>query len=257
MVPAALDQDGWTGAAGLVFGARSSRQPVCVYTPWGYAPAVDNMQSADGHTAHHPEQHSTGGLNVMAASATLHCLTGCAIGEVIGLMVGTALGLGNAGTIPLSIVLAFLFGYTLSTLPLLKAGLTVGAALSVVLAADTVSILTMEVVDNLVMAAIPGAMDAGLANATFWVSMMLSLVAAFFAAFPVNRHLLQRGKGHALTHEYHGAGAQRRFIPSFRTSTLAAALGAFLLGGLVVSLAAADQSGSTSGAASSAGHSVR
>lgn len=127
--------------------------------------------------------------------------------------------------------------FSLSTLPLLEAGLSLGAALGVVLAADTVSILTMEVVDNLVPAVIPGAMDAGLVNATFWVSMMISLVAAFFAAYPVNRYLLQRGKGHALTHEYHGAEAQRRFIPSFGSSTLAAAVGALLLGGLVVSLA--------------------
>ena len=194
--------------------------------------------------------------STMAASATLHCLTGCAIGEVVGLMIGTGLGLGNAWTIAISIALAFLFGYTLSTLPLLKAGLTLGSALGVVLAADTVSILTMEVVDNLVMAVIPGAMDAGLVNATFWVSMMISLVAAFFAALPVNRYLLQRGKGHALTHEYHAAEPSRRFIPSFATSTLAAAVGAFLLGGLVVSLAEPAQSGPDSGPGSSAEHSV-
>src|SRR3712207_5068782 len=123
----------------------------------------------------HDGHHASGGVNAMAVSATLHCLTGCAIGEIAGLMIGTGLGLGNGPTIALSIALAFAFGYSLSTLPLLKAGLSVGAALSVVLAADTLSILTMEVVDNLVMALIPGAMDAGLVNAVFWVGMMIAL----------------------------------------------------------------------------------
>jgi hypothetical protein len=176
----------------------------------------------------------------LAASATLHCLTGCAIGEIVGLMIGTAAGLGSLATIVLAIALAFLFGYTLSTLPLLRAGLGVGAALGVVLAADTLSIATMEVVDNAVMALIPGAMDAGLVDVVFWVGMMVALTAAFFAAYPVNRFLLRRGKGHALTHEYHGAGTPtgaRRFIPAFATSTLVAAISAFLLGGLVVSIA--------------------
>jgi len=142
-------------------------------------------------------------LNSMAASATLHCLTGCAIGEIAGLMIGTALGLSNGVTIVLAIGLAFLFGYTLSTLPLLKAGLGFLAALSVVFAADTLSIATMEVVDNGVMAIIPGAMNAGLVDPLFWLSMTVSLVAAFAAAFPVNRYLLSRGKGHALTHKFH------------------------------------------------------
>ncbi|MCV7415879.1 DUF4396 domain-containing protein [Mycolicibacterium litorale] len=178
----------------------------------------------------------------MAVSATLHCLTGCAIGEIAGLMIGTAIGLSNVATIGLAVALAFVFGYTLSTLPLLKAGLALGTALSVVLAADTLSILTMEIVDNAVMAVIPGAMDAGLVNAVFWVGMMIALGAAFLAAYPVNRALLRRGKGHALTHEYHH-GAQtpsgaRRFIPSFSTGTLVAAIAAFIIGGLVVSIAA-------------------
>lgn len=187
------------------------------------------------------DEHGSGGLGAMAASATLHCLTGCAIGEIVGLMIGTAAALGNAVTIALSIALAFLFGYLLSTLPLLRAGLAVGAALRLVLAADTVSIATMEIVDNLVMALLPGAMNAGLTNPVFWVGMMIALAAAFVAAYPVNRYLLQRGKGHALTHGYHtastGDGA-RRFIPDIGTGTLAAALVAFLLGGLVVALAA-------------------
>jgi hypothetical protein len=141
--------------------------------------------------------------NSMAANATLHCLTGCAVGEVLGLMVGTALGLGNGTTIVLAIALAFFFGYTLSTIPLIQAGLGFFAALSVVFAADTVSIAVMEVVDNLVMAMIPGAMNAGLVNPIFWIGMMIALAAAFIAAFPVNRYLIDKGKGHALTHQYH------------------------------------------------------
>jgi len=141
--------------------------------------------------------------NAMAANATLHCLTGCAIGEIVGLMVGTALGLGNGATIALAVGLAFLFGYALSTLPLIQAGLGFSAALSVVFAADTLSIAVMEVVDNLVMAVIPGAMNAGLVNPIFWIGMMISLTAAFVAAFPVNRYLIDKGKGHALTHQFH------------------------------------------------------
>lgn len=188
------------------------------------------------HAHHHPDS----GLNAMAISATLHCLTGCAIGEIAGLMIGTALGLANGWTIALSVGLAFVLGFTLSTLPLVKAGLTVGTALGLVVAADTLSIATMEVVDNVVMALIPGAMDAGLVNVVFWVGMMIALTAAFVAAFPVNRYLLARGKGHALTHGYHDAGevtGARRWIPSLPTPTLVAVLVAFLLGGLVVSIA--------------------
>lgn len=192
------------------------------------------------HAAH--AGHDMSGINNMALSATLHCLTGCAIGEIAGLMMGTAIGLSTGWTIVLAVSLAFLFGYTLSTFPLVKTGLSVGAALSVVLAADTLSIATMEVVDNVVMAAIPGAMEAGLVNWVFWVSMMIALTAAFAAAYPVNRYLLSRGKGHALTHAYHAAtgpvtGA-RRFIPNLSSGTLAAVIIAFMLGGLVVSVAA-------------------
>lgn len=198
---------------------------------------VSHDMSHDAHAG-----HDMGGLNNMALSATLHCLTGCAIGEIAGLMIGTALGLGSGWTIALAVGLAFLFGYTLSTFPLVKAGLGVGAALAVVFAADTLSIATMELVDNAVMAVIPGAMEAGLVNWVFWVSMMIALTAAFLAAYPVNRYLLARGKGHALTHGYHGdtgsvTGA-RRFIPSLSSTTLAAVIVAFMLGGLVVSVAA-------------------
>ncbi|BBY45957.1 DUF4396 domain-containing protein [Mycolicibacterium celeriflavum] len=192
------------------------------------------------HTGHADHQHADN-VNKMAVSATLHCLTGCAIGEILGLIIGTALGLSNLATIALAVALAFFFGYTLSTLPLLRAGVALGTALSVVLAADTLSILTMEIVDNAVMALIPGAMNAGLVNAVFWVSMMIALTVAFFAAYPVNRYLLRKGKGHALTHEYHHGGAAptgaRRFIPAFSTEALVAGITAFMLGGLVVSIA--------------------
>jgi hypothetical protein len=202
------------------------------------------MSTVHTHPHEAPHNHSPGGINAMAASATLHCLTGCAIGEIAGLMIGTALGMSVGLTIALSVSLAFLFGYALSTLPLLKSGLSVGAALAIVLAADTLSIVVMEVVDNTVMATIPGAMGADLANPVFWFGMMLALLAAFVAAYPVNRYLLGRGKGHALTHSYHGdsspAAGVRRFIPSFATATLATAIGAFLIGGLLASLAADD-----------------
>jgi hypothetical protein len=142
-------------------------------------------------------------LNKMAIAATLHCLTGCAIGEVLGMIIGTAAGFDNFQTILLAIVLAFLFGYTLSTLPLLRGGMPLKKALTLVLLADTLSIVTMEIVDNLVVVFIPGAMDAGLNTVLFWTSLALSLVVAFFAAVPVNRYLLTKNKGHALIHQHH------------------------------------------------------
>ena len=192
------------------------------------------------HQHHHLPSHDVASRS-MALSATLHCLTGCAIGEITGLMIGTALGLGTGWTVVLAVGLAFFFGYALSTLPLLRTGLGLGAALSLVLAADTLSIATMEVVDNAVMAVIPGAMDAGLVNPVFWVAMMIALTAAFVAAYPVNRYLMARGKGHALTHEHHGEATvtgARRWIPSLSTATLVGVIVAFMLGGLVVSVAA-------------------
>ncbi|MCW2813172.1 MAG: hypothetical protein JWN84_627, partial [Nocardioides sp.] len=212
----------------------------------------DHHDHHDHHDQHdHHDHHEMGGVNAMALSATLHCLTGCAIGEILGLMIGTAIGLSAGWTVALAVSLAFLFGYALSTLPLVKTGLGVGAALSIVFAADTLSIATMEVVDNLVMAAVPGAMDAGLVNWVFWVSMMVALTAAFAAAYPVNRYLLQRGKGHALTHGYHGAPSEvsgpRRLIPTLTTGTLVAVIVAFMVGGLVVSVAAELDDGTGTG----------
>lgn len=143
-------------------------------------------------------------INQTAASATLHCLTGCAIGEIVGLVIGTGLALSNFVTIIVSIALSFVFGYSLSLLPIVKTGVALSSAFTVVLAADTLSITTMEAVDNFVVAVIPGALNAGLVNPIFWLSMLLGLTVAFFAAFPVNKFLLQRGKGHALVHKYHG-----------------------------------------------------
>lgn len=150
-----------------------------------------------------PQQGDTQPLRRMAASATLHCLMGCAIGEVLGLIVGTAFGLSSLMTVLLAVVLAFVFGFTLSTLPLRKAGLGFMAALSIVAAADTLSIAVMEIVDNAVMLVIPGAMNAGLANPLFWVSMPIALAIAYVAAYPVNLYLLKKGKGHALVMKYH------------------------------------------------------
>lgn len=159
------------------------------------------------HHQHHDTSHlNDKAVNGMAVSATLHCLTGCAIGEVTGLVIGSAFGLPTLVTIALAVCLAFVFGFALSTLPLLKSGLGFFAALSIVAAADTLSIATMEVVDNLVMLAIPGAMDAGLVNPLFWIAMPIALTAAYFAALPVNKYLLKRNKGHALTMQYHHEG---------------------------------------------------
>ena len=146
----------------------------------------------------------TTSLNRLSLSATLHCLTGCAIGEVLGLVIGTALGWGNVATIALAVALAFFFGYSLTMLPLLRSGLALGAAIPLALAADTLSITVMEIVDNAVMLVVPGAMEAGLASPLFWGSLAFALAVAFVAAFPVNRWLIARGRGHAVVHEYHG-----------------------------------------------------
>ncbi|MDF2753002.1 MAG: hypothetical protein K0S82_1385 [Gaiellaceae bacterium] len=142
-------------------------------------------------------------LNRLAFSATLHCLTGCAIGEVLGVAIGTALGWGNFETIALAIVLAFLFGYSFTAVPLLRSGLALGAAASIALAADTISIAVMELVDNAVLLVIPGAMEAGLADPLFWGSLAFALAVAFVAAYPVNRWLIERGRGHAVVHSHH------------------------------------------------------
>jgi hypothetical protein len=147
----------------------------------------------------------------LALSATLHCLTGCAIGEVAGMVIGTALGWSEWATVALAVTLAFLFGYTLTSLPLLRGGLALRAVIPIALASDTLSIAVMEVVDNAIMLAIPGAMEAGLGNELFWGSLSVALVVAGFFAYPVNRWLLQRGKGHAAVHAtgIHGGPSPR------------------------------------------------
>jgi hypothetical protein len=154
---------------------------------------------------HHQHAAQAPSLNRTAWSATLHCLTGCAIGEVLGMVIGTALGWGNAETIALAVVLAFLFGYALTLLPLLKA-MSFGAAAKLALAADTASITVMEIVDNAIMLVIPGAMDAPLDSPLFWGSLAVALAIAAVAAFPVNRWLIARGRGHAVVHAHHGHG---------------------------------------------------
>jgi hypothetical protein len=141
--------------------------------------------------------------NKVALLATLHCLTGCAIGEVAGMVLGTAYGWSNLATVAAAIGLAFLFGYALSLLPLVRNGIPLKKAMGLVLAADTLSIATMEIVDNLVMVAVPGAMDSGLTSPLFWGALAFSLFVAFWAAFPVNKFLIARGKGHALVHAHH------------------------------------------------------
>lgn len=166
------------------------------------APAAAAAVDAPAASAH---GHGTGGsLNRVALSATLHCLTGCAIGEVAGMVIGTALGFGNLETVALAFTLAFFSGYALTMLPLLRAGVQLRSALKLALAADTASIAIMEIVDNAVMLVVPGAMDAPLDSALFWGSLALALAIAAAAAYPVVRWLIARGRGHAVVHAYHG-----------------------------------------------------
>jgi uncharacterized protein DUF4396 len=157
-----------------------------------------------------PADHRMAGsgreLDKLAANATAHCLTGCAIGEIAGLAIGTALGWGNLATILLAIALAFFFGYSLTSLPLLRAGMALAAVVPIALASDTFSIAVMEIVDNAIVLVVPGAMDAGLGDLLFWGSLALALAIAFAAAWPVNRALIARGKGHAVAHEHHHVG---------------------------------------------------
>jgi hypothetical protein len=151
--------------------------------------------------AHHALPTSGRALDAVALSATLHCLTGCALGEVLGMIVGTALGWSNWATIVLAIVLAFLLGYTFTSVPLLRAGIAFAAVVPIALASDTLSIAVMEIVDNAIMLVVPGALEAGLTDVLFWGSLAVSLVVAGIAAFPVNRWLIARGRGHAVVHE--------------------------------------------------------
>jgi hypothetical protein len=161
---------------------------------------------AHAHQHHHHQSQTR-----VALDATLHCLTGCAIGEIAGMAIGTALGLGNFPTVVLSIALAFVFGYGLTSLPLLRAGLALSAVIPIALASDTLSITTMEIVDNAIVLAVPGALEAGLGDVLFWGSLAFALVIAGAFALPVNRWLIARGKGHAVVHEtgIHGGPSPR------------------------------------------------
>ena len=166
---------------------------------------TNHIDHVDHSHAMHPQAHiaERESLNRLAFSATVHCLTGCSIGEVLGMVIGTALGWGNLETIALAVVLAFIFGYALTMIPLVKSGMALGSVLGLAFAADTVSITVMEIVDNAVMLAIPGAMHAGLDDPLFWGSLAFALFVAGLAAFPVNRWLITRGRGHAVVHKFH------------------------------------------------------
>jgi hypothetical protein len=187
------------------------------------------MDTAAHSHAHGHELPTSGrALDAVALSATLHCLTGCAIGEITGMVLGTALGLSQWGTVALSVALAFLFGYSLTSLPLVRAGLALSAIVPIALATDTFSIAVMELVDNAIIVVVPGAMDAGLADVLFWGTLAFALAVAGAVAFPVNRWLITRGKGHAVLHE---SGHH----PSFPTRAVAAvAVVAFLFGSVVL-----------------------
>jgi hypothetical protein len=167
-------------------------------------------------------------LTVIAISATLHCLTGCAIGEVLGMVIGSVADLANGTTVVLSIVLAFAFGYGLTSLPLLRAGIALAAVVPIALASDTLSIATMELIDNGIVLAVPGAMDAGLGDVLFWGSLAFALAVAGALTVPVNRWLIARGKGHAVVHEtgVHG-GPSPRVVG-------AVAVAGFVFGAIVV-----------------------
>jgi Domain of unknown function (DUF4396) len=189
-----------------------------------------HTESLDAEARHHDHRMPTAGpaLTAVAASATLHCLTGCAIGEVAGVAIGTAAGFSDFATIALAIGLAFLFGYGLTSLPLLRAGLALATVIPIALASDTLSIATMEVVDNAIILLIPGAMEAGLDSLLFWGSLSFALAVAGLFAFPVNRWLIARGKGHVAVHEtgIHG-GPPTPVIAAI--ATVAAAFGTAVL----------------------------
>jgi hypothetical protein len=155
------------------------------------------------HSTHTSGRLDEASLNRSAVQATLHCLTGCAIGEVAGMVIATVLSWGNAASIAISVLLAFVFGYSLTLGPILRAGVPAGRAVRLTVASDTVSITTMEIVDNAFILIVPGAMAAGLADGLFWWSLLLSLVIAFIVTVPVNRWLIARGRGHAVVHHLH------------------------------------------------------
>ena len=153
--------------------------------------------------SHHHTAHAEQSLNRLSASATNHCLTGCVLGEVVGMVIATALGWGDVASIALAVALAFLFGYILTSLPLIRAGLAFAAIIPIALAADTVSIAIMELIDNAFMLLVPGALEAGLGDLRFWAPLLGGFVIAWPFAFAVNRAMIRRGRGHAVVHAYH------------------------------------------------------
>ena len=213
-------------------------------TPQQNAPS----NGVDEH--HEPLPTSGGALNAVALSATLHCLTGCAIGEVTGMVLGTALGFSDLGTIALAVALAFLFGYTLTSLPLLRAGMALATVIPIALATDTLSIAIMEIVDNGIMLAIPGAMEAGVGSVLFWGALSVALVIAGVVAYPANRWLITRGKGHAVLHEtgIHG-GPPVRLV-----AFVAAAAAVFGTAVLVGEVVGGDGGGHGGGQMAAEGH---
>ena len=183
---------------------------------------------SDGTHAHDTLPGGGAALNAIAFTATVHCLTGCAIGEVLGMVIGTSLGFSDLGTIALAVALAFLFGYSLTSWPLLRSGMALAAVIPIALSVDTVSIALMETVDNLIMLAIPGAMEAGAGDVLFWGALGVALAIAGVAAFPVNRWLIRRGRGHAVMHEtgVHGGLPPKPVAAAF---AVAAVFGAVVL----------------------------
>jgi len=161
------------------------------------------MNHSEHMPHHHHHAHAAASLNRVAFSATVHCLSGCSIGEVLGMVIGTAMGMSNAATIGLAVVLAFISGYLMTMLPLYRSGMSLRQVVRIALVADTASITVMEIVDNLVMLVIPGAMDAPLDSMLFWGSLGVALVIAGVVAYPLNRWLIARGQGHAVAHKHH------------------------------------------------------
>ncbi len=192
-------------------------------------------EHAAGHGAHHELPTSGRALDAVALSATLHCLTGCAIGEVLGMVIGTAAGFSDLATIALAVTLAFFFGYLLTSIPLLRAGLPLAAVVPIALASDTASIAVMEIVDNAIMLLVPGAMESGVGNLLFWGALSVALVVAGMFAFPLNRWLIRRGRGHAVVHN---SGVHHEF-PVRAVAAVAAV--AFVFGVIVLIVDAGEE----------------